>query len=166
MFDIGFWEMALLGAIALLIIGPERLPAAARTAGHWAGKARRVLREAKADLDRELRAHEVEEISAQFKKTSEDFQNAGARGEDDLRKTFAEASPFADKETVETVDEKKVSGQKSAQKVTKKVTKKTGAKKKSAKKKLAKKKIAKKKLAKKKTAKKFSARAKKSRARK
>ena len=40
MFDIGFWELAMLGVIALLVIGPERLPKAARVAGLWFGKIR------------------------------------------------------------------------------------------------------------------------------
>jgi sec-independent protein translocase protein TatB len=42
MFDIGFWEMAFIGVIALVVIGPERLPGVARTAGLWVGKARRM----------------------------------------------------------------------------------------------------------------------------
>lgn len=62
MFDIGFWELTVIGVVALLVIGPERLPGVARTAGHWAGKARRYLGSVKADIDREMRAEELRKI--------------------------------------------------------------------------------------------------------
>ncbi len=55
MFDIGFWELAVIGVVALIILGPERLPGAARTAGLWIGKARRMFADVKADIDKELR---------------------------------------------------------------------------------------------------------------
>lgn len=57
--DIGFFELAIIGAVALIILGPERLPGAARTAGHFIGKARRMIFDAKADLKRELEQHEM-----------------------------------------------------------------------------------------------------------
>jgi len=43
MFDIGFWELLLILILALLIVGPGRLPTAARTAGYWFSKARRYV---------------------------------------------------------------------------------------------------------------------------
>ena len=58
MFDIGFFELLVTGVVALLVIGPERLPALARTAGRWAGKAQSVWRSVKADLDREITAQD------------------------------------------------------------------------------------------------------------
>lgn len=73
MFDVGFWELAAIGVIALVIIGPERLPGAARTVGMWVGRARRVLRDVKDDIDRELKAHEIEELHDLQK----DVRNAG-----------------------------------------------------------------------------------------
>jgi sec-independent protein translocase protein TatB len=62
MFDIGFWELALVSLVALLVIGPERLPKVARTAGLWLGRARRMIASAKADIDREIKAEELREI--------------------------------------------------------------------------------------------------------
>jgi len=62
MFDIGFWELALIGVVALLVIGPERLPAVARTAGAWWGKFSRFVGGVKADIDRELKADELKRI--------------------------------------------------------------------------------------------------------
>ena len=62
MFDIGFWELALVGVVALLVIGPERLPKVAHTAGLWFGKARRMLSAIKADIEQEVRAEELKRI--------------------------------------------------------------------------------------------------------
>lgn len=59
MFDIGFWELTVIGVVALLVIGPERLPRVARTAGLWMGRARRFVSSVKADIDRELAAEEL-----------------------------------------------------------------------------------------------------------
>jgi sec-independent protein translocase protein TatB len=59
MFDIGFWEVIFIAVITLLVVGPERLPKLARTAGLWLGKARGFVRTVKADIDRELAAEEL-----------------------------------------------------------------------------------------------------------
>ena len=64
MFDIGFWELALIGVIALLVVGPERLPKLARTAGLWVGKARSVIQNVKSEIDRELAAEELKRTLA------------------------------------------------------------------------------------------------------
>lgn len=62
MFDIGFWELALIGVIALLVVGPERLPAMARSAGLWVGRIRRYISHVKDDIEREIRAEELREM--------------------------------------------------------------------------------------------------------
>jgi sec-independent protein translocase protein TatB len=64
MFDVGFWELAVIGVVALLVIGPERLPRVARTAGLWLGRARRFVSSVKADIDRELAADELKKTLA------------------------------------------------------------------------------------------------------
>ena len=64
MFDIGFWELAIIGVVALLVIGPERLPRVARTAGLWLGRARRFVSTVKADIDRELAADALKQTLA------------------------------------------------------------------------------------------------------
>jgi sec-independent protein translocase protein TatB len=61
MFDISFWELALIGVVALIVVGPERMPGLARTAGLWLGKARRMLAEVKAEVDRELQLDELKQ---------------------------------------------------------------------------------------------------------
>jgi sec-independent protein translocase protein TatB len=62
MFDIGFFELTLIGVIALLVLGPEKLPHVARTAGLWLGRARRMIATVKADIDHELRTEELKSM--------------------------------------------------------------------------------------------------------
>lgn len=59
MFDIGFGEVGMVMLVALLVVGPERLPRLARTLGLWLGKGRQFVRAVKADIDRELAAEEL-----------------------------------------------------------------------------------------------------------
>ena len=62
MFDVGFLEIVIIAAVALVILGPERLPRAARTAGLWVGRARRMVAEVKTDIDREIRDSELADM--------------------------------------------------------------------------------------------------------
>jgi len=59
MFDIGFWELCLIATVALLVLGPERLPIAARTAGKWIGKFRNMVSNVKNEIARELQLDEL-----------------------------------------------------------------------------------------------------------
>lgn len=59
MFDVGFWELIVIMIVALLVVGPERLPRLARTIGLWVGKAQGFVRTVKADIDRELATEEL-----------------------------------------------------------------------------------------------------------
>ena len=62
MFDVGFMELMLIGVVALLVVGPERLPGLARTAGKWVGKMRSFVSNVKTDIDKELKAEELKQI--------------------------------------------------------------------------------------------------------
>ena len=62
MFDVGFWEISLILILALLVIGPERLPGAARTAGLWVGKMRRYVEGVKSDVEQEFDLTEFKRI--------------------------------------------------------------------------------------------------------
>jgi sec-independent protein translocase protein TatB len=62
MFEIGIWELVLIMVIALIVLGPERLPEVARTVGRWVGKARGMVRSVKAEIDRELAAEELQRV--------------------------------------------------------------------------------------------------------
>jgi sec-independent protein translocase protein TatB len=62
MFDIGFWEIFLLLVLALVVIGPERLPGAARTAGYWIGRARRFVEGVKTDVEEQFDVTEFKRL--------------------------------------------------------------------------------------------------------
>lgn len=62
MFDVGFSELIMTGLVALLVIGPERLPKAARIAGFWLGKTRNTVANIKAEIKQELHAEEMRQI--------------------------------------------------------------------------------------------------------
>jgi len=64
MFDIGFTEIILVFVVMLLVVGPERLPRLARTAGLWVGKVRGMVASVKADIDRELATEELKRALA------------------------------------------------------------------------------------------------------
>jgi sec-independent protein translocase protein TatB len=68
MFDIGFLELVIVGIIALLVLGPERLPVAARTVGKWVGRARRMTSQFTKEIDRQI---ELDELRAELKKQGE-----------------------------------------------------------------------------------------------
>ncbi len=70
MFDIGFWELTMIGVVALLVIGPERLPKVARTAGFWFGRMSRFITNVKMDIDREMKAEELKKILDQQAQSS------------------------------------------------------------------------------------------------
>ncbi|MEW5757003.1 MAG: Sec-independent protein translocase protein TatB [Pseudomonadota bacterium] len=59
MFEIGFSELVLVGIVALLVVGPERLPELVRTVGHWVGRFRRMADEVNAEVQREMHNAEV-----------------------------------------------------------------------------------------------------------
>ncbi len=62
MFESSFLEMLVIGIVALLVIGPERLPTVARTVGRWIGKVRRFVATTRADLERELHTEELRDM--------------------------------------------------------------------------------------------------------
>jgi len=59
MFEIGFWELVLIGVVALVVLGPERLPRAAQALGTWAGRARSYVKHFSSELEREVQAQEL-----------------------------------------------------------------------------------------------------------
>ncbi|HTN33174.1 MAG TPA: Sec-independent protein translocase protein TatB [Marinobacter sp.] len=87
MFDIGFLELLICGIIALLVLGPERLPTAARAAGRWVGAARRMVSQFTSELDSQLKADELRE----------QLRKAGDVGLDDVKETVRTALDDAKK---------------------------------------------------------------------
>ncbi|NEX16239.1 MAG: twin-arginine translocase subunit TatB [Halochromatium sp.] len=62
MFDVGALELLVISVVALIVVGPERLPKLARAAGLWVGRARRAFASVKDEIDREIKAEELKEI--------------------------------------------------------------------------------------------------------
>jgi len=85
-FDVGFWELTVIGIVALVIVGPERLPGLARTVGLWVGKGRRMVADVKRDIDRELKASEAAELNA-LKKDIEDAGREVSKVKDSIKET-------------------------------------------------------------------------------
>ncbi len=69
MFDIGFFELCLIGIIALLVIGPEKLPRVARTVGLWIGKAQGMVKTVKYEIDEQVRVEELKQSLERAKNT-------------------------------------------------------------------------------------------------
>ena len=63
MFEVGFWELILISVVALLVVGPEKLPGLARTAGLWMGRLRRTAAGLQAQLEREFELEEIRKLS-------------------------------------------------------------------------------------------------------
>lgn len=59
MFEVGFWELVLVGVVALIVVGPERLPGFVRVAGFWLGKARRTIASVKEEFKAEIYAEDL-----------------------------------------------------------------------------------------------------------
>jgi sec-independent protein translocase protein TatB len=76
MFDIGFSEFVVIGIVALVVIGPERLPKVARTAGHLFGRMQRYVADVKADLNREIDASELRDIKSTVTEAANSMQDA------------------------------------------------------------------------------------------
>jgi len=64
MFDIGFFELLVVGVVALLVLGPQRLPLAARTCGLWLGRLRRTVGSIQSEIREELRMEELKRTTA------------------------------------------------------------------------------------------------------
>ena len=66
MFDVGFWELALIFVVALVVVGPERMPGMIRTTGQWLGRMQRVARELRAEFEREAHTQEFKALNREF----------------------------------------------------------------------------------------------------
>lgn len=95
MFDIGFSELMVIGVVALIVIGPERLPGVARTIGHLAGRLQRYVNDVKADISREMEFDELRKMRDSMQQAASEVESTVrkelSKTEDDLNKTVAEA---------------------------------------------------------------------------
>lgn len=95
MIDFGFDKLALIGAVALIVIGPERLPKVARTMGHLLGKAQRYMADVKAEVNRSIELEELQKMKGQFETAARDVERSVHQGiqqaGDQLNEAWAEA---------------------------------------------------------------------------
>jgi sec-independent protein translocase protein TatB len=80
MFDIGFSELMVIAVIALVVIGPERLPKVARTLGHLAGRLRRYVDDVKADINREVELDELRKMRDSMQQAASSFESSVKSG--------------------------------------------------------------------------------------
>lgn len=91
MFDISFTELMLIGVIALIVIGPERLPKVARTLGHLVGRAQRYVTDVKTDIKREMDMDELASIKGQMEDAAKSVKDSMKQASDTLRNPLDEA---------------------------------------------------------------------------
>jgi len=78
MIDFGFDKIALIGAVALIVIGPEKLPRVARTVGHLVGKAQRYVADVKAEVNRSIELEELKKMKTQFEDAARNVEQTVA----------------------------------------------------------------------------------------
>src|SRR5438046_1608321 len=104
MFDIGFSELLVIGVVALIVIGPQKLPRVARTAGHLLGRLQRYVADVKADINREIELEELRKMrdsmhqaASEMQKAASDVQSSVdselAKTAEELNKAVAGAPP-------------------------------------------------------------------------
>jgi len=76
MFDIGFSELLVIGVVALIVIGPEKLPRVARTVGHLAGRLQRYVSDVKADINREIELDELRKMRDSMQQAASNFESS------------------------------------------------------------------------------------------
>jgi sec-independent protein translocase protein TatB len=76
MFDIGFSELVVIGVVALVVIGPERLPKTARTMGHLFGRLQRYVNDVKSDISREMELEELRKLHGEVKSAAADLKSS------------------------------------------------------------------------------------------
>ncbi len=92
MFDIGFWELLVIGVVGLLVIGPERLPGVARTIGLYVGKMQRFVQGVKSDIRHELDAGELRDLISQQDKQLKELQSLVNDTRDEVQGSVREAA--------------------------------------------------------------------------
>ncbi len=92
MMDLGIDKMALIGVVALIVIGPEKLPRVARTVGTLLGKAQRYVSDVKAEVNRSIELEELQKMKETMETAARDVESSVQRGTSDLHKNLTEAT--------------------------------------------------------------------------
>ena len=102
MFDFGFWELAIVMVVALLVVGPERLPALAGQIGRWVGKAKRMIESVRSDIESEIKAAELKEILEKQQNEIGELKEMLKDTQNEIEKNFEEDD---DHELIRAVEE-------------------------------------------------------------
>ena len=90
MFDFSIGEIAVIGVVALVVLGPERMPKVARTLGEWIGKAQRYVNEVKSDINREIELAELKKLQEEARSAAQSVQSSMQGFQADLHRAAAE----------------------------------------------------------------------------
>lgn len=97
MFDISFFELMMIGVVALIVLGPERLPKVARTVGQWVSRAQRYVNEVKADITREVDLSQLQSLKQQVQEAGQTLETSirteSAKLTTDLKGVLSEGAP-------------------------------------------------------------------------
>lgn len=104
MFDIGFSELLVIGVVALIVIGPEKLPRMARTVGHLAGRLQRYVADVKADINREIELDELRKMRDSMQQAASDLQSSV---QSELNQTETELNKTVEDVVADKPEEKK-----------------------------------------------------------
>ena len=92
MFDFSFGELAVIGTVALVVLGPERLPKVARTVGEWVGKAQRYVSQVKSDINREMELAELKKLQEEARQAAQSVKSSLNEVSSDLTSLESEIS--------------------------------------------------------------------------
>ena len=96
MIDLGISKLALIGAVALIVIGPEKLPRVARTIGTLLGKAQRYVNDVKQEVNRSMALDEFKKMKEGIESTAREVENTLQTSASDFEKSWTESSDAAD----------------------------------------------------------------------
>jgi len=94
-FDVGFTELMVIAVVALIVIGPERLPRVARTLGHLFGRLQRYVNDVKADINREIELDELRKFKSTFEDAARGFESAAQNVQSEVTKAESELNALA-----------------------------------------------------------------------
>ena len=104
MFDFGITEMMIIAVVGLIVIGPERLPRAARTLGHLFGRMQRYVGEIKADINREVELDELRKLQASMKEAAQEIEESVSKQVNFIEEEVKEAESETRKSVEEAVE--------------------------------------------------------------
>ena len=90
MFDIGFSEMFVIAVVALVVLGPERLPKVARQAGEWIGKLQRYVADVKSDISRQVELEELRKMQQEMQGTARELESSVQKSVSDMQAQVSE----------------------------------------------------------------------------